>query len=382
MPIYGLMGTGDFTSAQRPQDWRETVLRLFPNGTAPITALSSMMKKKDTTDPIFNWMYKGFAARVLTVNGAIGSGVTALVVDDDAEYARVNCLLLIPRTGEVVRVTANAGNGTGLTISRGFAGTTAAAILDNDQITIIGSAYSEGSASQRGVARVPIDASNYTQIFKTPFEITNTAKATETRDGDDALTEMQAENLGWHAEDIERSFLFGVKSSATDSDGELVRTTMGLKAFMTTNVSDYSGAGTVDNLFTYYEQLFRYGAETRLGFAGNQFVLRLNKLVSAIGDFTWGDTLEVYGMKLREFITPFGTVMYKRHPLLTLDPYYNNSCWHVSPENMIIRPLKGRDTKLEENIQNNDEDKTKHQFITELGFELHFEETFGLITNL
>lgn len=382
MPIYGLMGTGDFTSAQRPQDWRETTLRLMPNGTAPITALTAMMKKKDTTDPIFNWMYKGFAVRALQVNGAINSANTALVVDSGAKYARIKALLLVPRTGEIMRVSANADNDTGLTVERGFAGSTAAAILDNDQITIIGSAYSEGSGSQRGVGRVPIDASNYTQIFKTPFEITNTAKATETRDGEDALSELESENLGWHMEDIERSIIWGVKSSATDADGELVRTTQGLNSFISTNRSDYSGAGTVANLYDYYEQLFRYGQETRLGFAGNRFVLRLNKLIAAEGDFQWGNTMEVYGMKLKEFITPFGTVMYKRHPLLTLDTYYNNSCWHVSPENMIIRPLKGRDTKLEENIQNKDEDKTKHQFITELGFEWHFEETFGVITNL
>ena len=41
----GLRGSGAFSSDERPQNWREKILQLFPNGEAPLTALVSMLRK-------------------------------------------------------------------------------------------------------------------------------------------------------------------------------------------------------------------------------------------------------------------------------------------------------------------------------------------------
>ena len=45
--IAGLRGTGDFGTDERPKDFREGILRLRPNGNAPIFALTK--KKKSRT---------------------------------------------------------------------------------------------------------------------------------------------------------------------------------------------------------------------------------------------------------------------------------------------------------------------------------------------
>ena len=40
----GMRGSGDFTvSGQRPKNWREMILYLYPNGDAPLTAILAKM---------------------------------------------------------------------------------------------------------------------------------------------------------------------------------------------------------------------------------------------------------------------------------------------------------------------------------------------------
>ena len=52
--IQGLRDTGNWDANERPKNWREGILRLYPNGMAPLTALTNQMKTKPTDDPEFN----------------------------------------------------------------------------------------------------------------------------------------------------------------------------------------------------------------------------------------------------------------------------------------------------------------------------------------
>ena len=66
--FFGMRGTADWSDSDfRPKDWRETVLYLYPNGDAPLTALTALMKSERATDPEFYWFTKGLP----TQGGAI-----------------------------------------------------------------------------------------------------------------------------------------------------------------------------------------------------------------------------------------------------------------------------------------------------------------------
>ena len=54
MAFLGMRGNGDWTADQRPKNWRQKVLQLYPNGDAPLTAILSMMKNESTDDPEYN----------------------------------------------------------------------------------------------------------------------------------------------------------------------------------------------------------------------------------------------------------------------------------------------------------------------------------------
>jgi len=47
----GMRGTGEWVADQRPMNWRQQILKLYPNGQAPLTAILSMMGSKQVDDP-------------------------------------------------------------------------------------------------------------------------------------------------------------------------------------------------------------------------------------------------------------------------------------------------------------------------------------------
>ena len=50
MPVLGMRGTGEFSSDDRPKNYRQTILLLFPNASAPLTAILSKLKDEETDD--------------------------------------------------------------------------------------------------------------------------------------------------------------------------------------------------------------------------------------------------------------------------------------------------------------------------------------------
>lgn len=54
MAFLGMRGNGDWTTDQRPKNWREAILFRYPNGSAPLTAILSKMGSEKVDDPEFN----------------------------------------------------------------------------------------------------------------------------------------------------------------------------------------------------------------------------------------------------------------------------------------------------------------------------------------
>ena len=107
--VAGLRGTGDFGTDERPKSFREGILRIRPNGNAPIFALTSKAKKeKGVTDPQFFWWDETDVNVRLQVNGALSAVATTVTVDSvdptsttlDAQYGTATNL----KEGDVLQV--------------------------------------------------------------------------------------------------------------------------------------------------------------------------------------------------------------------------------------------------------------------------------------
>ena len=111
-----------------------------------------------------------------------------------------------------------------------------AANTDADTVLIVGNINAEGASIPDAISYDPVKYNNYTQIFRTPLEITRTARKTRLRTGD-PYKEMKREALELHSIELEKAFFFGVSSENTGSNGKPERTTQGCIDFISTNAA-------------------------------------------------------------------------------------------------------------------------------------------------
>lgn len=334
----------------------------------------------------------------LTVNGAQTSIDTAIEVLSGALDLVSGDLLLVETaedvgyTAEILEVNGDPTVDTAFTAIRGASGTTAAAIADTTKITRIGSAFEEGSTSPKAATRNPTKLFNYAQIQKTSYNITNTAAATRARTGDPIKNDKKRRMFD-HAVKTEFQLLFGKRFENT-SGTEIKRFSGGVLYFLAaqggTSVKIYSGTPTEDNVLDDSYKMFDYtvdggtGGNQRIGLCGNGFLNSLNKLArnSASTRVNYEDTVKFYGMELQKWILPQGSLLLRTHPLMNTHGRYTNSVFWLNPGGFVYRPLKGRDTKMDEGaggrgIQANDADQKKGQWIQEVGMEVHHLKTMA-----
>ncbi len=394
--VAGLRGTGDWGTDERPKNFRELILWRAPNGTAPIFALMARVQKESVNDPEFSWWDEPSGILRLQVNGALSAGALTVVVDsaDPSASAPGNVwgtaahlvpgdlLLVEPASDnatydhEILEVVAVASD-TSFTVKRGRAGTTAAAIANDLFLLKIGSSFEEGGAAPTAVSRNPIKYSNLCQIFKTSYEITATAEKTKTRTGDPVANDKKRRSFD-HARDLEMALLWGQKNETVGANGKPLRTMDGLRSFIPSDTTTiFSGATTVSSFLDAVSPVFDFdtpAGDTRIGFCGNNGLNILNKMLQTDSNsqIQWGGIIKQFGMTFREFIMPQGTLLMRTHPLLNQNSLYRDSMFIVDFSAIRWRPLMGRDTKFQDNIQNKDEDLRRGQWLTEAGLEVRY----------
>lgn len=388
----GLRGTGNWGTDERPKNFREMILWLNPNGSAPLTALMSRMKKQSTNDPEFAWWEETLAQIRITINYTTGYDSTAntVVIDDGGLSLVAGDILLCEAadnatyTNEIVTVSSVTSDTT-IVIKRGQAGTTKAdaSLANNAALTKIGNAFEEGSTSPDVSLRNPTKLYNYAQIFKTAVEETVTASNTKTRTGDSWMNDKKRKSFD-HSISLEQAFMFGKRYEDTGGT-KIKRYTGGLRQFISTHVTLFTTTPTEDTLLDALYPVFDYesagAGNQRLIFAGNGFLNSLNKLArnSSSTQVNFDKVISYYGMNLQRWILPQGEVYVKTHPLMNTHAKFTYSAFVINPAGIIYRPL--RDTRFQDNIQANDKDSRKGQWITEAGLEVQHEKTFAYIGN-
>ena len=377
--ITGMRGSGQFSTDFRPKNYRELFTLLEPNGNAPLNAMLSMSSTETTDDPEYKNFRDELPDRTLQVNGALANtGGTSITIDagDDNKFAINGAIVISQATGEVMHVTADC-TATTLTVARNIGGTTHQ-IADNVKLFIAGFAAAEGGTSPTAVSFDATVVSNYTQIFRTSFQVSNTLSSTFLRTGD-KMDESMTKALKMHMSDIERAMFFGVKHEANGSSATPTRYTGGLVNSLTNVVditTDYaayggSGAGKMteegfDSLLI--STVFKYGSNQKIAFVGETVANQLQQM----GKDRWKPTVveNSYGVNLIRYTTFAGDLMVHLHPQFRQLDHMKNAMVIVDFPYMSYRCLEGRDTQLLENRQAADADSVKHEYLTECGLEL------------
>ena len=396
MAIAGLRGTGDWGTDERPKNFREGILWLNPNGSAPLTALMGKMGDKSVNDPEYSWWEEIQTIGRLQVNGAVLIAGTTITVDNGlngftAQDLKPGDLLLVEEGAfatsyawEIIEVTSIT-SATVFEATRGAAGSTATAISDNTQLTLIGSAYEEGSAKASANTRNPTKYYGLTQIFKDTYAITGTADKTKARTGDTRENDKQRKMFK-HSTDMEMAFMFGKRHEGTGSGGKPKRYTGGLMYYLQAAgridaATAMVGADGINDFIDTVEDVYDYtgdgatGGDERIMFMGNGAATALNKAAKAAGNVEFSEVVKVYGMRLRRLSIPQGDFFVKTHPLMNIHPTFKTGGFIVDPPGVMYRYLAGRDTKFEDDIQTPGQDSREGQWLTEAGTEFHHMQT-------
>lgn len=437
--ILGLLNT-EASGLDRLKNFRRSVFYNYPNGSAPLIALLSMLKEESTNDPEFSIYEKRLGEQRTTTAAANANGPFttaggtvdktvggfAIVVND---ACRITCVATdFLRVGHIVKLepvpngAANANN-TLLGIVTLIVNATsfevrwleAYASVSNDtdadsiEILVVGNAASEAQVGA-GLAPyvTPLNIKNYTQIFRTPFQFSGTVLKTGLKyDRTGPYKDKAKDATLQHAMEMEKAFIFQPQQLYIDgTTGLPTRITGGIIWYLrqweagtvygntaaTSDTDDNkriiensTGAMTLATFNKYMERLFRVTSnqsQEKLVLCGTGFLARINDLFAGKAVLHLNmEAKQKFGWDIVSHLTPFGMVHYKTAPLFTQNATLRNSGLFLDVWNLIYRYMDGRDTVLLKMRQPNNADYREDEWLGECGLELRFPESHLYIKN-
>lgn len=390
----GMKGTGDWATNQRPENWRQQLLRLYPNGSMPLTAILSMMKSRSTDDPIIHWWTKTLPRQRAKINGVYtdalltsaytGSGVDGatlylkVVADTDpvltiaqqiSHFRPGHQVLLrysqnyqVDVNAKVTAVNANAATPhivvSLLEADDNVTDDSGHSLVHCDTAYIIGNVNPQGGTRPQAISYNPTEWSNNCQIWRNAISMTRTAQKTRLRTVGD-YQEAKIECLELHGIEIEKSTLFGYKSTKTGENGQPELTMMGLipaiREANYNNIIDFRRdanfrgktwkEGGEDWLDIQLREISSWGDTSNwLALSGAGAQWGINQIVKHNGHFEFQAKTRAYGIGITEWHTVFGMFNMKRHPLFSHEPTNYHTIVLFEPRKLTWRPLD--DTKF------------------------------------
>lgn len=392
--IPGIFASNQGIVGDRVGDFASAILQIDPTGSALMLALSSGMGKAPANDTVFNWFEDVHQSGRLTLTSG-GTG-TSLGVSDGSGVIP-NQVYLVEDTGEYVLTSAAAGNT--VTVIRGIGGTAVTSISNGMHLQLIGNAHPEASAMPVAVTQQGHPRLNYTQIFRNAWAVSGTATAVKFRTGNKVAKNKRDCSL-YHAEDMERSMMWGVKHITT-MDGKPFRMTDGIKAQITqyggvvqaANSAAPGGSATAGQLSqtdfaNWLRLIFRTNVKgqpnERIAIGGDMALVVLNQmaLIDSSYQIEAGETK--LGIMVTTFMTPFGRLKIMTHPLMNENPLWQKELYALHPGAIRRRML--RET-FEEGYDANGRridgrDADQGVITTEFGVEVGAASTMGILSNI
>lgn len=363
---------------------------------APLTKILGQSAKKPTSEVEYRWFESTPLNRWLPVTQNAPDDVDTEITGIDTSGIYPRDLLRLSWVNpvddslveELVRVVS-VDSDSKITISRNYSGSGAQDFSNANEasplaVVVIGNISQEGSRAPEDRNKQPVVKRNVTGIQKTPFAVTGSLDASRQKANPQERARLQKYWGIEHLKQLEQMLLFGELVEDL-SGGAPERVTRGVVSFIESNIFDMEGSITYDKFIDYAQELFQYGdSSERWMFAGGGFITGVAKIGTDKIRIETGES--EYGVKFERIITPHGDFKLVRHRMLR-GPVWGNAaiCLDISTaagEPLVqYRPLNGRDTTLQLNIQANDEDAVRDQYMTEAGFQLVQEVRHALFFN-
>jgi len=230
------------TLPELAEDVSDLIAIISPYETPLLDALGDPMREATSTH--HEWLEDELLPNKDAINDSTWTDPesdTAFVVDHGSRF-RIGDQIQVEGSEELMLVTGISDNT--LTVIRGYAGTTAEALADNQVLNILGNAALEG-ADKPGVRFTNrIRCGNYTQIFTAAVEVSGTDMAASQLGLADEMDYQKQERLRELLRDLENTVINGGQPESSPEGSSSVRRSMkGIIQHLSTNVFHTGDAG-------------------------------------------------------------------------------------------------------------------------------------------
>ena len=387
----GLFNTNLNPAELNTRSFAGQILRRFPNGSAPIFALSSQSGKSKAKASTHGYFSKTMSFVNTTSNAA--TNVATTIVFATTVGMTAGMVMFNPRTRENVRVVSIT-NATDAVVTRAFGRVAAAAINAADPWIQVGTAYEEGSNRPTARRLTTTYVANYTQIFRNAWALTDTARASMAEMGYSNIAEDKKDCSLFHSVDLESAIIWGQPKMDT-TGATPIHATQGvidaMEQYAPGNTNVAAATTTYAQLVAMLEPAFLYStdmsnAKERTAFCDNTAMRVFNEIAKASGQVQIQNGQTSFGLRFTQFNFYNGTINRVTHPLLNGLGQSGMSLIMDMPA-LKLAYLEGRDTKSEEygtsgKSADNGQDAVGGSLTTECAVELINPYACALITGL
>lgn len=375
---------------RRDIDISDEIAYYYPEAT-PFLAILMRVAKEATDSVEFIWWDKDRPEWWTNLSSSYDDSEDTIEVED-AHFLNKKDLIKNVTTGEVMFIEEigyedGSDGADELTVIREYGyddtaetGTEAKSSTgDDDDIIKLGNAMEENSLAPETWATQPVKRFNYVQTFRDPFDGSADNQAEAKKAGPDTRARLRREKLVEHRINIERQMLFGERNEIIGDDNKVRRTTGGLLQFIEeSNESGVYDLGEENNgILTegewrnFCSGALKYGNDTKLFLTSRHVASVLDMHAAGRIETTSGE--ETYGMTLSRYITTHGDVIIATTELF--ENFYGKMGIMIDIDNLKLRPFAGEDSTLKTNIQENDRDGWKDEYMTKMGLQVELPKT-------
>lgn len=320
MPI-GMYNSGVLPADFAKKSFQGMLTRLMPNGSAPLFVLTSMLRSETAVQVEHGYYSKTMVFPSVQLSGSITATDTLWPVVSSANVVP-NMILRADTSGEQVLVE-NVVSDTLIQVRRSFGNISPGIVASGVNFWMVGTAFEEGSQKPNAMAIIPQRVTNFTQIFRNTWAITDTLRNTMVIAGDTNVAENRQDCAAFHAVDIEKGLFFSQKYQG-QRNGQPIRTMDGLISNITQYASgNITTLGSTTN-FTQFETaidpVFNVatdpkGGSERVMFCGGVAKRVINNIGRLNGTYQLVDGQNEFGLQFSTFKLARGKVTLIEHPL-------------------------------------------------------------------
>jgi Family of unknown function (DUF5309) len=337
----GIFNTSVLTTDLAKKSFAGMITRLMPNGAAPLFGMTSMLKTETAVA-----VEHGFFTKTMLLPQVTTAAITFL--STDTTITVLSTANILP--GMVLQINNPASrenlivnqvlSATQIQVTRGAGTVVPAAIPVSVDMYQIGNAFEESSIRPNSLIINPVRITNFTQIFRNTWAISDTVRQTMMIAGDTNVAESRQDCAAFHANDIEKALFFGQRSQGS-RNGQPFRTMDGLINTVgnaanypsyyagLTNVWTAGGTTNYTQLEGFLDPAFNQTTDPKVG---NERVLFVGgtarRVITGIARLATGSFYQIvdgqtsWGLQYSTFKTSRGTFQIIEHPL-----FNSNTSW-------------------------------------------------------